>query len=240
LVTTPVEQRRPARADATLVFLVSFVVALVLGTLLAVASRPPPPPCDGTANPLAGLDELIVVGLMVLVALIIGPAGLIVALLARASVGMALVGAAVGLVLAVVIDLNAFRPVGCAVDPRTEPGTITLTIESPFALEAASAGQCFNLRDPDPDYIPRVSSDMFAAEVDGRVVEMFGVQDPLGSEPLVDIWLAVDDAMAMYHGPAQPAGSSTVRFDDLADLDAELSAAPPISGTISWTCGTVD
>lgn len=211
-------------------FLVPLLVAFIVGLALSLSSRAPPRTC-GQDNPFRGLDELVAVGAIVLLIIILGVGGLIVSAAARSSVGRSMMAVAAGLLLAVVVNALLPRPAetGCVPDTRSEPATVRLIISSPFQLDHDAPGVCFNVRDPDPDYVPSVHSDA----IDEYDVMVHFISEDSAEQPYVDIFSMAGDLPMIYSGPADWITSESVRFTRLA---GDEPGSPTLSGTVSWRC----
>lgn len=212
----------------------SLSAAAIGGFVIAVASRPPAVTCADPAAESGGALEIVVAALIILLAVIFVLSGAIVTGLGRATVGIALLAAAGGLVLAIVADAFVARPARCDYHSLIEYGTVRLVIDAPLQIREDGPGVCLNMRRADPS-APQVSSNFGPDWKDAVEVEYFSVSDPSGAN-IVTIQLAFGDdpTWAIYSGSGRSVAAGTVRFDSLPLVDGDPRA--PLSGTISWTC----
>jgi hypothetical protein len=207
--------------------------AFLVGLVVAVTSRPPSSTC---ANPLpdgADMAEFRVMALAVLLSIILGLSGVLVAALGRRVVGLSLAGTAAGLLVAVALNATVARPSQCDFYGLLDYGEATILIDSPFHYREQGPAACYNMDRQDPD-TPAVSWDSGPDWEDEIEVEWFEVTDPGGAAPSVVVQLWFEDDMTQYSGAAEQAGEGSVRFVDVPSTAGP--PRPPISGSISWRC----
>lgn len=180
------------------------------------------------------MAEFRVIMLMVLLSIILGLSGALVAALGRRVVGMSLLGVAAGLLIAIALNATVARPSQCDIDRLLEDGEATLVVDSPFQLRERGPAICYNMRGLDPDK-SAVSSNSGPDWEDEIEVEFYEVTDPGGAAPGVVVQIWFEDDMTQFSGPVEQAGEHSIRLVDVPSTAGP--PRPPISGSISWQCG---